>query len=187
MVQEFLTQSNPFEERDHILYTVVSNVMITQEVKDSVQRASVIGENQYKKLLSGVIEFKRKNIHDVITKNNLAIAKKKNSTSLCKSKQKVLSVKQDCQLYASLYVACQAHESDLLDFISYENYSYLPDLSKFGELNHANKSDTTSILEKLEPSQHNVPEFDTIIFDGAAAVQIISPNTSQTFQQYCRK
>ena len=75
MVQEFLTQSNPFEERDHILYTVVSNVMITQEVKDSVQRASVIGENQYKKLLSGVIEFKRKNLHDVITKNNLAIVK----------------------------------------------------------------------------------------------------------------
>ena len=49
--------------------------MITQEVKDSVQRASVIVENQYKKLLSGVIEFKRKNLHDVITKNNLAIVK----------------------------------------------------------------------------------------------------------------
>ena len=71
-------------------------------------------------------------------------------------------------------------------FFSHENYSYPPALSKFGKLNHTNKSDAISILEKLEPSQHNVPEFDTIIFDGAAVVQIISPNISQTFQQYCR-
>ena len=84
MVEEFLKQSNPFEERDDIFYTVVSKVMMIQEVKDSVQRASVIGENQYKKFLSEVIEFKRKNIHDAITKNNLAIFKKKNSTPLCK-------------------------------------------------------------------------------------------------------
>ena len=186
LVEEFLTQSNPFEERDDILYTVVSKVMMIQEVKDSVQRASIIGENQYKKLLSEVIEFKRKTIHDVITKNNLPIFKKKNSRSLCKSKQEVLSLKKNCQLYASLYVACQTRESDLWDFFSHENYSYPPALSKFGKLNHTNKSDTISILEKLEPSQHNAPEFDTIISDGAAVVQMISPNTSQTFQQYSR-
>ena len=47
--------------------------MMSQEIKDSVQRASVIGENQYKKFLSKVIEFERKNIHDVIERNNLAI------------------------------------------------------------------------------------------------------------------
>ena len=68
-----------------VLYRVVSQVMI-QEVKDYVQRSSVIGENQYKKFLSQFIDFKPKNIHDVITKNNLAIFKKKNLTSSCKSK-----------------------------------------------------------------------------------------------------
>ena len=114
---------------------------MTLEVKDSVQRATIIGKNQYKKLLSEVIAFKRKNIHDVITKNNLAIFKKKNSTSLCKSKQKVLPLKQDCQLYASLYVTCQARESDLLDFFSHQNYSYPPTLLKFGKLNYTNKYD----------------------------------------------
>ena len=36
LVEEFLTQSNPFEERDDTLYTVVSKVMMTQEVKDSI-------------------------------------------------------------------------------------------------------------------------------------------------------
>ena len=112
LVQEVLTQLNSFEERDDTLYTVVSKVMMTQEVKDSVQSASVIGENQCKKFLSAVIEFKCKNIHNVI-KKSLAIFKEKNSTSLCKSKQKVLSLKQDCQLYSSLYVACQTRESDL--------------------------------------------------------------------------
>ena len=47
--------------------------MMSPEIKDSVQRASVIGENQSKKFLSKVIEFERKNIHDVIKRNNLAI------------------------------------------------------------------------------------------------------------------
>ena len=56
-----------------IYYLVVSKVMMSQEIKDSVQRASVIGENQYKKFLSKVIEFERKNIHDIIERNNLAI------------------------------------------------------------------------------------------------------------------
>ena len=96
------------------------------------------------------MSFKCKNIDDVIKQNNLAVFKKKNSTSLCKSKQKVLSLKQDFQLYARPYVACQTRESDLSDFFSHENYS--PALSKFWKLNHTNKSDTISILEKLEPS-----------------------------------
>ena len=89
---------------------------MTQEVKDSVQCPSIIGENQYKKFLSEVLEFKRKSIHDVITKNNLEIFKKKKSTSLCKSKQNLLSLKQDWQLYESLYVAYQTSKSDLSDF-----------------------------------------------------------------------
>ena len=64
--------------------------MMTQE-KDSVQETFIIGENQYKKLFSEVIEFKRKNIHNVIKKNNLAIFKKKNPMSLCRSQKKWLN------------------------------------------------------------------------------------------------
>ena len=60
---------------------------MTQE-KDSVQETFIIGENQYKKLFSEVIKFKRKNIHNVIKKNNLAIFKKKNPMSLCRSQKK---------------------------------------------------------------------------------------------------
>ena len=98
------------------------------------------------------MSFKCKNIDDVIKQNNLAVFKKKNSTSLCKSKQKVLSLKQDFQLYARPYVACQTRGSDFSDFFSHENYSYSPALSNFWKLNHTSKSDTISILEKLEPS-----------------------------------
>ena len=71
-----------------------------------------------------------------------------------------------------------------MDFFSHENYLYPPTLSKFVKLIHTNKSDTISILQKLEASQHNAPEFDTIIFDGAAVVEIVYSKTSQTFQQY---
>ena len=98
--------------------------MLTQEVKDSVQHASITGQNQYKKFLSQVTQFKRKNIYDIIKKKYLASFKKNSSTSLCKSKQKSLPLKQDCQLYARLCVACQTRGSNLLDFSSQENYSY---------------------------------------------------------------
>ena len=55
-------------------------------------------QQSYIRLCYVTLKFKHKNIHNVIKKNNLAIFKKKNSRSLCKSKQKVLSLKQNCQL-----------------------------------------------------------------------------------------
>ena len=100
LVQEFLIQLNEFVERDDILYTVISKVMMTQEIKDSVQHVSIIGENQYKKFLSGVIEFKCKNIHDDIKKNNPAIFKKKhqhlyvNQNKKCYHINKIVSYMQ---------------------------------------------------------------------------------------------
>ena len=80
-------------------------------------------------------------------------------------------------------MACHTRESNLSDFSSHENYSYPLALPKFGKLNHINKSDTVSILEKLEPSQQNVSEFDAIIFDGTAIVQIISPKLAAILQK----
>ena len=80
-------------------------------------------------------------------------------------------------------MACHTRESNLSDFSSHENYSYPLALPKFGKLNHINKSDAISILEKIEASQHNVPEFDVLIFDGAAVVQIISPNLATILQK----
>ena len=50
--------------------------MMTQEVKDSLQCRSIIGENQYYKFLSEIIKSKYKNIHNVIKKKNLTVFKK---------------------------------------------------------------------------------------------------------------
>ena len=80
-------------------------------------------------------------------------------------------------------MACHTRESNLSDFFSHENYSYPLAMPKFGKLNHINKSNTISVFGKLEPSQHSVPEFDAIIFDGAAVVQIVSPNLATILQK----
>ena len=72
-----------------------------------------------------------------------------------------------------------------IGLFSHEKYSYPLALLKFGKLNHTNNSDTISILEKLQPSQHSVPEFDTIIFDGATVVQIASVSVFFRVPQKC--
>ena len=96
---------------------------------------------------------------------------------LSKAKQKVVSLKQDCQLYVSLYVACQNRYGVLADFFSHENHSYPPSLSIYGKMRQTTESDTITILEKIKDSSHSHPYSTAIVFDGAAIVQMVEPNS----------
>ena len=42
-----------------------------------------------------------------------------------KEKLKMVSIKQDCKLFASLYIACQARDGDLEEFLRHENHAIL--------------------------------------------------------------
>ena len=107
-----------------------------------------------------------------------------NKGVVSKVRQRVTSLKQDCDLFLSLYVACQSREGDLHQFFSHENHAYPPALSVYGELRNSDtKSDIPKEFAKyVEPSTSR-PQSTAEVVDGAAAVQAVIPRESNYFEQ----
>ncbi|CAG2058772.1 unnamed protein product [Timema podura] len=76
---------------------------------------------------------------------------------------------------------------DLDEFFAYENTSAPPYFSSNGALWVCQKSQIIKLLEDEtnEPQFHGT--FDTLIYDGAALVHALPPQTSRTFADYCCK
>jgi hypothetical protein len=114
---------------------------------ESVKLAKNTGEEQYKEYIQTRLVTCEKSIYLAIRKNNLPLFRRKNTVSTSKGKMKIASLKDDCKLYASLYVACQSRSGDLADFFAHENHSYPPSISEYEKLRKCTKSDFVSILE----------------------------------------
>ena len=96
----------------------------------------------------------------------------------------VSSLKQDCNLFARLYIASQSREGSLDDFFSHENHSYPSALSQHGKMHLANKSVLLNCLEDLAVPKDTAPEVNAILLDGAAIAHFLSPGVSRTFSDY---
>ena len=98
--------------------------------------------------------------------------------------QSLKTLKADCNLFARLYVACQNRESNLDEFFRHENQSHPPSLSQQGHIRLGMKSDIVGILESLlESTVECSLNFDAVVYDGAALVNILQPKTCKTFSQ----
>ena len=104
-------------------------------------------------------------IFHVIKKNKLALFSQKNTVLTKKTREKISSLKEDCNLYASIYVACQTRESDLDDFFAHENHSYPPALSVYGMFRHTDKSECLTLLSKFGNQIVKQPVADALILD----------------------
>ena len=186
LVDAFEKEGNPFEEEDDVLVMAVSKTMMNEKAVRSVRDARKIGEDQYAAFVNERLITTEKSIHDVIKRNKLSLFREKNSVVSNKSKLQVTSLKQDCSLYASLYIACQTRECDLDEFFSHENHSYPPSLSLYGKIRQASKSDAIKIFSKYAEAQCEEPNVTALVIDGAALVQMIPPRESATFGDYCR-
>ena len=107
---------------------VTKNVMDTSANK-SVYEARTLGAERYSSYKEGVFVLRNKSIYETIKRNKLSLYKNTNTVAISKTQKKVASLKQDCQLYSNLYVACQNREGDLEEFFGYENHAYPPSLS----------------------------------------------------------
>ncbi len=71
----------------------------------------------------------------------------------------------------------------MLTFFSYENHSFPPSLSEYGELRSSKKSDLLALL-----GHNNCADppnsFDTIVLDGGALVHLLTTVNITTFDQY---
>ena len=82
-------------------------------------------------------------IHDHLQKL-VSVASQKKCCEDVKTKQELVSLKSDCQLYASLHVVCQVRDGDLDEFFSHENHS----ISEHGRLRKRNEK--SAFLKCLE-------------------------------------
>ncbi len=129
-----------------------------------------------------------KPINDPIKRNNFPLFSRPPVREKSKSKQQLLSLKNDCSLFSSLYISCQRRDGDLDDFFKHENKACPPSLSSMGKLRLGTKSDIVSCLKNLiDIDEVSNPKVDAVILDGAAIVNMLRPGTADTFSEYASK
>ena len=67
----------------------------------SVYEARTLGAEQYSSYKEGVFVLGIKSIYETIKRNKLSLYKNTNTVVISKTQKKVVSLKQDCQLYSS--------------------------------------------------------------------------------------
>eukprot|EP00112_Aurelia_sp_Birch-Aquarium-sp1_P007725 Seg1843.10 transcript_id=Seg1843.10/GoldUCD/mRNA.D3Y31 product="hypothetical protein" protein_id=Seg1843.10/GoldUCD/D3Y31 len=169
MHEAFIENGNPFEEEEDVLITLVSKVLMGEQARKFVREYRQAGTYQYEAFKMERLITSEKSVHHAIKKNKLPLFRLENSVATMMSREKVSPLKQDCNLYTSLYVACQKRESDLDDFFSHENHSYPTALSVYGEIRHSTKSDCANLLTKYGEVRFEEPLVKGLTLDGAAS------------------
>ena len=72
-------------------------------------------------------------------------------------------------------------------FFRHENQSFLPSLSKTGDIGTGNKSDLIECLEAISGVSMEKPFASCIVLDGPAMVNILQPRDCSTFKDYSWK
>ena len=113
---------NPFLNEDSSLVHIVSKHALSKALSESVKSAKEIGKQQYEAFVTARPKTGSASWCDNIQNNNLALFWYKNDIDTSKSKQKIISLNSERELYADLFVACQAKEEDLENFFAHTSH-----------------------------------------------------------------
>lgn len=178
---------NPFEDRSSDLLVLNSHDIMPNAVVQEVRSAREVGCDQYQKFVEERLNKSTKLVSDPIPRNKFQFFASKASKNLPHQKSQVTRLKDDCSLFANLYVASQIRTGSLKEFFERESQSTPPALAKDGEMRLGKKSDIVSCLIDLlkdNPTQSEAPITSAMVLDGPAAVHMLNPGSSVTFQDY---
>ena len=82
-------------------YTLVSKNVMDAAAKKFVYEARTLREEQHSSYKKGVFVRGSKSIYETIKRNKLLLYRNTDTVTISKTKKKVASLKQDCQLYSS--------------------------------------------------------------------------------------
>ena len=153
------------------------------------------GQEQYNTFVTERLVTQTTSIYDPIKRNKFPLFSRPPAREKSRAKHQLLSLKDDCSLFSSLYISCQTRDGDLDDFFSHENQACPPSLLNMGKLRLGTKSDIINCLEKLVPTTDDdlfdvqapstdKPTVDVVILDDAAIVNMLKPGTARTFSDY---
>ena len=175
---------NPFKEDGEDLTVLHTKDVLDEKAVIAVRNAREIGEQQFKSFLKERLKVKSKLLTDTLKRNNLSIFNTKGKKVLSKDKARVTVLKEDCALFARLYIACQNRDGNLEDFFKFENQPWPPSLSQMGQLRGGTKADLVSCLPNASSQLKKQVSVDAIILDGAVVVQMLQPTAASTFEEY---
>ena len=177
---------NPFLEETDELCHITTRAVAAQSVTVTVHTVEEVGKKLFADYVNERLVQKDLTIFQPLQKNSLPLlGTHARKPAAGKIQQSLKALKADCNLFARLYVACQNRDGNLDDFFRHENQFQPPSLSHAGHIRLGTKSDIVGILETLsESTPAQKLNFDAIIYDGAALVNILQPKTCTTFSQY---
>ena len=82
-------------------------------------------------------------------------------------------LKEDCEFFSSLLIACQSLEGNLDEFFTYENQPWPPSLAQSGKLRSGQKADHIKCILNQAADPPSNFQADAVILDGAVIVQML--------------
>ena len=116
---------NPFlEESDDLLALDTKNIA-DAALADLVKTHHERGEQKFKSFVKALENEDTSAFYHPIKKNKVAFFK--HEVEVCSSKEKLL--KDDCSMFAKLFISCQVRQCNLEEFFKYENQAFPASLS----------------------------------------------------------
>ena len=128
--------------------------------------------------------MKEESLYDPITQNSFSIFSTPKRRKGDSKTNEIKTLKKSCQLFAQLYISCQARDGNMEEFFSHENNSYPPSLSKNADLRSGKKSDLLTSLEEVIPATCETSTVECVNLDGAEVVNFLKPIGVATFADY---
>lgn len=167
---------NPFlDETSSELLTLDSKDVMDNDAVDALKNYIPEGTKQFEKFISNL-----ENICLTMKRNNFKIFDRPKTKT---AKKLGNAVKQDCNLFANLFISCQTRQVDLEEFFRYENTNFPASISSSGDLYRGTKSELMTCLEKHVEVSVDEPETDALFIDGAHLAHVIRPK-HLTFKDY---
>ena len=186
LAEKMEEMGSPFEKTGTDLYRIDTKDVVNDEGVTTVNNIREIGKKQYEASVKERLIERTVDIHEPIKKNKLSLFSSTPIKDKTRSQFEIATLKSKCALFSNLYVSCQIRNGDLDEFFCHENQSFPPSLTSMGEIRSTTKSDLVECLEEGVGNQGPVSIFDVTVIDGAAIVNMVTPQSGQTFEEYAK-
>ena len=181
---QIMEQCDTNDTEDMPLLNIATGSVAPQEIAADLQKAKEIGKNQFEKFVEKCINSNEEDFYKAVARNDLKTfaSLEKNSKTMSKSKQKLLNVNADRQLFGRLLVISKDRDVDVEELFSYELSSVLLSLFTFdGSMVKCNKSMLSEGLKKGQETFETLPDEvkpTTWIIDFMALIKMVLTESS---------
>lgn len=185
--QTFLDLTNPFADRTDELINIKTKDVASAEVITSIKTMEKVGSDMYQKymeVLKGV-----RSVNEPYPLVGLPLfATKKSKKGKDRASHELELAKYNCNTFSKLFMACQVRQIDLHEFFSCENHVDPPSLAFDGQMRSGTKANILDCIITDDCLVADVPDTVTaIMIDGAALMNMITPDAGSTFDRYANK